>query len=141
MSEEIIIDGVNVAGCEFLENDEFDGLCLQLYDRYDAQTGCKNKDCYYKQLQRLKKENEKLKKEVKQIGSAFIKKGDYTRELEKQLEFSRTHKSVINVEKIKYKQTLQKIKTIAKENLIGCFADECDLAREILDLITKAEEE
>ena len=38
---------------------------------------------------------------------------------------------------IKYKQTLQKIKTIAKENLIGCFADKCDLAGEILDLIIK----
>lgn len=30
----------------------------------------------------LEQENEKLKKEVKQIGSAFIKKGDYARELE-----------------------------------------------------------
>lgn len=70
MSEEIIIDGVNVTGCEFLENDEFDGLCLQLYDRYDAQTGCKNKDCYYKQLQRLKKENEKLRFPQKDLSYA-----------------------------------------------------------------------
>lgn len=39
----------------------------------------------------------------------------------------------------KYKTCLQEIKTIAKENLIGCFADKCDLACEILDLIIKEE--
>ena len=33
---------------------------------------------------RLEQENEKLKKEVKQIGSDFIKKGDYARELEQE---------------------------------------------------------
>mgnify|MGYP003289345559 CR=1 FL=1 len=88
---EIIIDGVNVAGCEFLENDEFDCLCLQISDRYEVQTGCKNKDCYYKQLKRLK---------------AVLK------EALKQLEFSRTHKTVLDAERIKYKQALEEIREI-----------------------------
>lgn len=35
-------------------------------------------------IKRLEQENEKLKKEVKQIGSDFIKKGDYARELEQE---------------------------------------------------------
>lgn len=39
---------------------------------------------YYKQLIRIEQENENLKKEVKQIGSDFIKKGDYARELEQE---------------------------------------------------------
>lgn len=40
----------------------------------------------------LKAENERLKEEVKKIGSNFIKKGDYARDLEKELE---KHKSKI----------------------------------------------
>lgn len=52
-------------------------------------------NCYFKQLQRLKKENEELKK---------------------QLEFSRTHKTVLDAERIKYKQGLEEI----REVLMAC---------------------
>ena len=38
----------------------------------------------------------------------------------------------------KYKQTLQEIKEIAKDNIIGCFSNKCDLADKILEKITKA---
>lgn len=34
---------------------------------------------------------------------------------------------------------LQEIKAIAKGNIIGCFSDKCDLADEIQQKITKAE--
>lgn len=50
MSEEIIIDDVNVEGCEY-----FNGFC----EKYDTDCSEKN-NCIYKQLQRLKQENEFL---------------------------------------------------------------------------------
>lgn len=56
MSEEIIIDGVNVAGCEFYDNSycrECD-MRVHFYNDIDCNDKC-NKDCYFKQFQRLKK--------------------------------------------------------------------------------------
>lgn len=72
MTEEIIIDGVNVAGCYWKCKD---GDCAMYYadlsaDNNELEFGfnCEdNPDCYYKQLKRLEQENEELKKEVKQI--------------------------------------------------------------------------
>lgn len=57
MTEEIIIDGVNVAGCPYL------------YDKTDCSSHdcecikCVHNSCFYKDMQRLKQENEKLKKQ------------------------------------------------------------------------------
>ena len=133
MTEEIIIDGVNVAGCKFYVKHCIEDCYDERVDLYEYcqmfGSECTNeKDCYYKQLKRLKQENEELKKhfvyhkefmnivetsnnidwektakanfkliedlkqenenlkkEVKQIGSNFIKKGDYARELENYL--------------------------------------------------------
>ena len=60
MSEEIIIDDVNVSECEFLRN------CI-IPDNYgckiDDSLCCDVGNCYYKQLQRLKQENKELKKQ------------------------------------------------------------------------------
>lgn len=71
MTEEIIIDGVNVAGCEY-----YKGKCME-YTHY-CQIGCKEctdigiKLCHYKQTERFKakiarlvQENEKLKNSLK----------------------------------------------------------------------------
>lgn len=76
MTEEIIIDGVNVAGChnktpykndygdvqckcyrfEDIENDTFlFGICKQ------------HPNCYYKQLKRLEQENKELKAELNKV--------------------------------------------------------------------------
>lgn len=55
--EEIIIDGVDVTGCEH----RFDDNLCALLDQYF----CEDTDCYYKQLKRLEQENERLKEEVK----------------------------------------------------------------------------
>lgn len=55
---EVIIDGVSVAECLYVENER----CLNYILGY----GCKdNPNCYFKQLQRAKAENEKLKEEIK----------------------------------------------------------------------------
>ena len=69
-------------------------------------------------------------------------------ELEEEKEEFRTAYNAI-LEQCKKEQTenerlkscLQEIKTIAKDNIIGCFSDKCDFADEILQKITKAEEE
>lgn len=68
--EEIIIDGVNVAGCYWKCKD---GDCAMYYadlsaDNNELEFGfnCEdNTDCYFKQLQRLEQENAELKKELK----------------------------------------------------------------------------
>lgn len=73
MTEEIIIDGVNVAGCKY-----YKGKCMG-YTHY-CQIGCKEctdigiKLCHYKQTERFKakiarleQENEKLKEENYQL--------------------------------------------------------------------------
>ena len=64
MSEEIIIDGVNVAECGFY-HPEYDNYChiaLAFSEDYGECLECQdNPDCYYKQLQRLKQENKILK--------------------------------------------------------------------------------
>ena len=59
MTKEIIIDGVNVAECEFLRKcviPDNEGCAI------DDSLCCDVGNCYFKQLQRLKQENEELKK-------------------------------------------------------------------------------
>lgn len=82
MTEEIIVDGVNVAGCkDFLEPvgcDNTDTLSM---------TCSRNNNCYYKQLQRLKQENELLKKSnftlrEQTINYSAVKENDYRKALE-----------------------------------------------------------
>ena len=61
MTKEIIIDGVDVSGCCYVyDNEDLDYMCQ------DGMGTCicqENKSCYYKQLQKLKEENERLKNE------------------------------------------------------------------------------
>ena len=53
--KEIIIDGVNVAGCEYFAKQN-EHSCLE------ENENCKNiSNCYYKQLKRLEQENKELK--------------------------------------------------------------------------------
>lgn len=75
VDKQIIIDGVNVAGCVFLNKangfkhcyctNEKDTLGDERNTRYG---GCEyNTDCYYKQLKRLEQKNEKLKQTLEEI--------------------------------------------------------------------------
>ena len=60
MTEEILIDGVNVAGCEQIFAQKKCALLDQVY--------CEdNPDCYYKQLKRLEQENKELEEKVKDL--------------------------------------------------------------------------
>ena len=75
MTEEIIIDGVNVAECEYYFEDngiiapdgtpERTDICTSPERHCENNDSCYcNKQCNYKQLQRLKQENEKLKEKL-----------------------------------------------------------------------------
>ena len=82
MSEEIIIDGVNVAECEYYIQDyqranNIEGryehckdVCELNGDNYFY---CKmNKNCYYKQLKRLQAENEENMKRLRELSKEEI---------------------------------------------------------------------
>lgn len=139
-NNEIYIDGVNVAGCEFYDN----GSCREcdmrvpFYSDIDCYDKC-NKDCSYKQLKRLEQENAELKAENELLR-------------EENLEEQKQYTEVVsaNAQKIRQlKQTLQEIKRyiaeICKEECgyvqkKRCLDCDCRFGA-ILDLITKLEEE
>ena len=56
--KQIIIDGVDVSGCEFYNKD--DKTCREVNGKYDTDIcefdKCKNSNCYYKQLKRKEQE-------------------------------------------------------------------------------------
>lgn len=123
--EEIIVDSVDVAGCGyFCEADNECNICGMGTDGED--TFCRlckdNPNCYYKQLAKLKAENERLKRENEIITGM--------------------HNSSSNRFDKLY-STLQEVKAIATRAFAVC-DDDCGNANrftEILDLITKEEEE
>lgn len=137
--EEIIIDGVDVAGC--INYYKKDGSCMS----GDCEcTLCIHNDCTYKQLKRLEQENAKLKEEI-EIRDNLSEK------------FRKEALSWANIangyqkDKTKLKQTLQEIKAIAEKTIDIYYPDYYDegfeedivteFAKQVLDLITKAEEE
>lgn len=61
MTEEIIIDGVDVSGCDFYE------LCGCIENNHEINECKDNPDCYYKQLKRLEQENKELKSALEKI--------------------------------------------------------------------------
>lgn len=61
MTEEIIIDGVRVDECSYY-NEDNEPYCCDIWDNE-----CEAQNCYYKQLQRLKQENEKQRKALEEI--------------------------------------------------------------------------
>ena len=85
MTEEMIIDGINVAGCEF-----FDYECSAYRQEYwESEDNTKDMcsshpNCYFKQLKRLEQENKELKA-YKDINEDFKKAWDELNEKYKQL--------------------------------------------------------
>ena len=81
MTEEIIIDGVNVAGCEYIS--DIDCSCIFVKNYYGTTTNprCSQvKNCHYKQLKRLEQELKWANDEEKYLKDCCIKAG---KELEK----------------------------------------------------------
>lgn len=97
MENEIIIDGVNVAGCEQLHsvNGHYEDKNSFICDEYiDGE--CNGHNCLYKQFQRLKQENEKLK----------IENSNFDKQLYVNQEMFKNH----NIRMQKFKQVLEEIK-------------------------------
>ena len=58
----IIIDGVDVSGCEWYTQGVTGMICADWHISNDC---CKNPNCYYKQLKRKEQECEELKEKIK----------------------------------------------------------------------------
>lgn len=68
MTKELIIDGVNVKECRHCMYKGFKAFPQCKLELDNFATACvQHKDCEYKQLQRLKQENEKLKEKHKKL--------------------------------------------------------------------------
>ena len=67
--EAVIIDGVNVAKCEFFDNYECNIYVNEYWEPQDnTKDMCKwHENCYYKQLKRLEQENKELKEKYSHV--------------------------------------------------------------------------
>jgi predicted RNase H-like nuclease (RuvC/YqgF family) len=85
MTEEIIIDGVNVAGCDFFAKEDFYNSYSGETQAYKGECGCSDdemckdiKNCCYKkqgkQLKKLEQERDELKQENERLQSEIRQK-------------------------------------------------------------------
>ncbi len=129
MTEEIIVDGVNVAGCRHLKNDGIkkpicrSGGCIGVYNSCLCED---NRDCDYKQLKRLEQENKELKEWKERVVKLFESacRCKYLNE-EKDI-CSYTNKKCININKCVYKyqelsntyrSALEEIRELAEKSI------------------------
>lgn len=122
---EIIIDGVNVAECNKYDSNSYIE-CLN--DQTTSRKCNGNPDCDFKQLQRLKKENEQLKKQINDAEKYIDELQDALRDMEIQkdniknlkpidiTEFCNTAERVLDNSN-KYKTALEKVKKECKKPL------------------------
>lgn len=104
MTKEIIIDGIDVSECDYFEKQHIEGMfesddCNVCIDNFCALCWkeCeKHNGCYFKQLQRLKKENEELKERLSDAEAILI---------------------VYKIEKEQYKQALEEIREMLKKSM------------------------
>ena len=121
--KEIIIDGVNVEGCDFYVKHCIEDCYDERVDLYEYcqmfGSECTNeKDCYYKQLQRLKQENETLRE---------------------QLEIYREQYLIVGNPYEKYKQALEEIREIAS-NALDIIVENDELLCYVGDIYNKINE-
>ena len=154
MDKEIIINGVNVAGCEHFKYDEIkkpickSGGCTRVYKSCLC---AGNADCDYKQLQQLKAENERkqemIDRQWKLLEQCGVSAGGELKRVSYLLENLRQENERLkenDCEKcyhldmyIKYKSCLQEIKAIVCGNYEII---DPQGRKDIIKLITKAEE-
>ena len=68
MTDKVIIDGVDVNGCHHFDKDNHQRKVFDCYEIEGFPNFCEgDNNCYFKQLQRLKAENGKLKKALEEI--------------------------------------------------------------------------
>jgi predicted RNase H-like nuclease (RuvC/YqgF family) len=133
MTEEIIIDGVNVAGCEFYFKDKKYSCDLSFINQEELCKCDDVQDCYYKQLKRLEQENKDLKDNNNHL-QAIIDDGraENKRFREENKELKELNKKICEdwEKEIKvYWNTLEEIREIASPHCSQCV--------EILDKINE----
>jgi len=134
--KEIIIDGVDVSGCEYYCN----GIC-NIPDVIETYDSCIDKDtCHYKQLQRKKAECEELSNEIEELN---VKYETVVNLAKKNADANEYCLQELEKENQKLKQALdeiEKIVTLDKTHIkyAGSTLVICD---DILDIIRKAKGE
>ena len=131
--KQIIIDGVDVSGCEWYSSTYFKPC-----------GGCKNTpNCYYKQLARKEQECEELKRNVehwKMEHKEAKAKGEWTYDLVKK----RLGKQLdqLKAENEKLEQTLAEIKEIAEnvQSFVGRIDIEDDVFEQMEQILQKISE-
>jgi flagellar biosynthesis chaperone FliJ len=148
MTEEIIIDGVNVAGCEhyceklntgsgIIQNTSKQGFCLHnitglqnadIYFRVLSFPKCREQsNCHYKQLKRLEQERDDLKKQNKILEIQIDQCNEYIDELKQEnKELKETVKDLnqsiqnCNIQRTKMYKALEEINILVKNYCNAC---------------------
>lgn len=143
MDKEIIIDGIDVSGCNFRLEREGKQKCECTHATgFGVICDCEKwHNCYYKQLKRLEQEIAELKA-YKDVNEDFKTAWE---ELKAENEALIEGLGIANKYVNKYHKTLQEIKAIVANICNGC-TSECDCDEDcnyflIIEALTKAEEE
>lgn len=135
--DEAIIDGVNVAGCEFYL-DEYCTLSNDRNERLPFAEKCSGySDCLYKQLQRKEQECEELKEYIEVNKATGICETCTHKTLQENDYYRRTFKEI---EKIVLEQMIQKYgdNESYPNTCVYCSEREICLIKNILDICSKA---
>lgn len=125
MTDKIIIDGVDVSGCEYFDKNEYYTCTSE--NTFDCEE-CPI--CYYKQLQRKEQECEELKQNNIQLNNKFLREEIKNAELTVKIHnFARANSrqadnaNSLGKQMLIYKQALKKIEEILKNGVY----DECNI--------------
>lgn len=140
--EQIIIDGVDVSGCEYYAQ----GIC-NIPDVIETYDSCMDKGaCYFKQLQRKEKECEEVSNEIVELN---VKYETVVNLAKKNADANEYCLQELEKENQKLKQALDEIEQELKED-IYCESQECGCddfeeclrctKNKILDIINKAKD-
>ena len=119
--KQIIIDGVDVSGCEHLYK-EIDCLAhidfSECCEGYNPSYGyCPNTDCYYKQLKAKEQECEELKEDEKSLLNVIDHLQKQKNEWEEKYNDLGQDFDQLKAKNIKISKTLTEIKEIAKQEI------------------------
>ena len=127
MTEEIIIDGVDVAGCEHHLSTGycqlqmiFQGMVLKLPFGKHLECNLCDKDCYYKQRKRLEQENKELKEENSLLSYNLHIKEDEARHYLNETSKYRSALEEINILVKNYCNACDEIKVKTYKNKNDC---------------------
>ena len=127
--QQIIINGVNVSGCEYVCNTAFGNIGCKLPFNEEIHC-CNNLNCYYKQLARKTQECEELKERLVRT--------------EEDLKYQCV--DCMNVKSDRYRKAIDEIKEIVKDwykNEWSCYMCRKNMDKkleDILDIINKVKD-